>query len=160
MTATGLNLLAARRHVELAVDGREVDLAETVAYKGMMLSGVPNFALTLGYTNASWTLKADLVSEYVCRLLNHMREHGYRRCTPRAPDPSAPTEPFLDLKSGYVQRSIAQLPKQGATAPWRLNQNYPLDVRLLRHGPLEDEGIEFSTGQTPAAAEPVQRIAA
>ena len=109
-----------------------------------MLSGVPNLALTLGYTNASWTLKADLVADYVCRLLNHMAERGYTRATPRAPDPADPTEPFLDLKSGYVLRSIDQLPKQGSRSPWRLNQNYPLDIRLLRRGALEDEGIEFS----------------
>src|SRR6185312_14686 len=149
VTATGLNLLALGG-IELTVDGRPVELADTVGYKGMMLSGIPNMALTLGYTNASWTLKADLVAEYVCRLLNHMAAHGYDRCTPLAPDPSLPTEPFLDLKSGYVRRSIDQLPRQGATAPWRLNQNYPLDVRLLRRGALEDAGIEFSA--RPAAA--------
>jgi hypothetical protein len=109
--------------------------------------------MTLGYTNASWTLKADLVNEYVCRLLDHMEANGYSRCMPLAPDPSSPTEPFIDLKSGYVTRALDQLPRQGVSAPWRLNQNYPLDVRLLRHGPLEDIGIEFSTGK-PAVAEP------
>jgi monooxygenase len=149
VTATGLNLLALGG-IEIAVDGREVDLAETVGYKGMMLSGIPNLSLTLGYTNASWTLKADLVSEYVCRLLNHMEANGFTRCMPLAPDPSSPTEPFIDLKSGYVTRAIDQLPRQGARAPWRLNQNYPLDVRLLRRGPLEDAGIEFSTGAAAA----------
>jgi monooxygenase len=149
ITATGLNLQALGG-IGIAVDGREVELPDTVGYKGMMLSGVPNLALTLGYTNASWTLKADLVGEYVCRLLNHMSDRGYRHCTPLAPDPSAPTEPFLDLKSGYVQRSIDKLPRQGSTAPWRLNQNYPLDVRLLRHGSLEDDGIEFSAGAPPS----------
>jgi cation diffusion facilitator CzcD-associated flavoprotein CzcO len=154
VTATGLNLLALGG-IELELDGRTVELAATVGYKGMMLSGVPNMALTLGYTNASWTLKADLVSEYVCRLLNHMSSHGYTTCTPLAPHPSLPTEPFLDLKSGYVQRSIHLLPRQGATAPWRLNQNYPLDVRLLRHGPLEDVGIEFSAGPARTRPEPV-----
>jgi cation diffusion facilitator CzcD-associated flavoprotein CzcO len=153
VTATGLNLMALGG-IELVIDGRPVELAETVGYKGMMLSGVPNLALTLGYTNASWTLKADLVSEYVCRLLNHMRSRGYTTCMPVAPDPSLPTEPFLDLKSGYVQRSIHMLPRQGATAPWRLNQNYPLDVRLLRHGPLEDAGIEFSAGGPAPRPEP------
>jgi cation diffusion facilitator CzcD-associated flavoprotein CzcO len=152
VTATGLNLLALGG-IEIAVDGREVDLAETVGYKGMMLSGIPNLSMTLGYTNASWTLKADLVNEYVCRLLNHMEANGYERCMPVAPDPSSPTEPFIDLKSGYVTRALDQLPRQGVKAPWRLNQNYPLDVRLLRHGTLEDVGIEFSAG-TPAAAEP------
>ena len=155
VTATGLNLMALG-DIDVTVDGRPVDLAETVGYKGMMLSGVPNMALTLGYTNASWTLKADLVSEYVCRLLTHMAERGYERCMPLAPDPSLPTEPFLDLKSGYVQRSLHLLPRQGAIAPWRLNQNYPLDVRLLRRGALEDAGIEFSSRATaaPPSSEP------
>ncbi len=124
ITATGLNLLAFGG-IELAVDGRAVDLAETVGYKGMMLSGVPNFAFAVGYTNASWTLKADLVSEYVCRLLGHMRSHGYDVVTPLAPDPSQPTQPFLDLASGYVQRSMDSFPRQGTVTPWRLNQNYP-----------------------------------
>jgi len=152
VTATGLNLLALGG-IELTVDGRDIELAETVGYKGMMLSGVPNLALTLGYTNASWTLKADLVAEYVCRLLNHMAEHGFDRCMPLAPDPSLPTQPFLDLNSGYVQRSVHLLPRQGAVAPWRLNQNYPLDVRLLRRGALQDAGIEFSaSAATPHAA--------
>jgi cation diffusion facilitator CzcD-associated flavoprotein CzcO len=150
VTATGLNLLALGG-IELTVDGSPVDLASTVGYKGMMLSGVPNLALTLGYTNASWTLKADLVAEYVCRLLNHMSGGGYDRCMPLAPAPSMPTQPFLDLKSGYVQRSIHQLPRQGAVAPWRLNQNYPLDVRLLRRGPIEDAGVEFARVAAVAA---------
>jgi monooxygenase len=149
ITATGLNLLALGG-IEVTVDGQRVDLGQTVGYKGMMLSGIPNLALTLGYTNASWTLKADLVAGYVCRLLNHMSEHGYTQCTPRAPDPSEPTAPILDLKSGYVLRSVDQLPKQGTRSPWRLRQNYPLDIRLLRRGPLEDEGIEFSRPPAPA----------
>lgn len=159
VTATGLNLQALGG-IEIVVDGREAKLSETVGYKGMMLSGIPNLALALGYTNSSWTLKADLVSEYVCRLLNHMRDHGYERCTPRAPSPSLPTEPFLDLRSGYVLRSLHELPKQGARSPWRLSQNYPLDVRLLRRGALEDEGMEFATGARPASVEARQPVAA
>ncbi|MGA9520319.1 MAG: NAD(P)/FAD-dependent oxidoreductase [Myxococcaceae bacterium] len=142
VTATGLNLLVLGG-MSLSVDGREVDVSKTVGYKGMMLSGVPNLAVILGYTNASWTLKGDLVGEYVCRVLRHMDEHGYRQVTSQAPDPSMPTEPFIDLKSGYVLRSLERLPKQGARAPWRLNQDYAQDVRLLREGPLEDEGVEF-----------------
>jgi monooxygenase len=145
VTATGLNLLAIGG-MSLAVDGKEIELPRTVGYKGMMLSGVPNMALALGYTNASWTLKCDLVSQYVCRLLRHMDEHGYRFCTPRAPDPSLPLEPFIDLQSGYVRRAIDSLPKQGARTPWRLHQSYVRDVRMLRHGQLEDEGMEFSRG--------------
>lgn len=147
VTATGLKLLPIGG-MALTVDGAEVRLGDTVAYKGMMLSGVPNLALAIGYTNASWTLKCDLVSEYVCRLLQHMDEHGYQMCTPVAPQ-SSELDPIIDLKAGYVLRDLDTLPKQGPTAPWRLYQNYPRDVRLMRHGPLEDEGVRFS--RTPAA---------
>jgi cation diffusion facilitator CzcD-associated flavoprotein CzcO len=143
VTATGLNMRAGGG-MEIAVDGRDVKLSDTVGYKGMMLSGVPNLALAMGYTNASWTLKCDLVSGYVCRLLNHMDKHGYRQCTPRAPDASVVTEPFIDLASGYVLRALDGLPKQGDRAPWRLHQNYARDVLLLKHGGVEDEAMEFS----------------
>jgi monooxygenase len=143
ITATGLNLMVLGG-IGIDVDGRKIDLAETVGYKGMMLSGVPNLALTIGYTNASWTLKADLAATYICRLLNHMDEKGYRQVTPLGPDPAQPTEPFIDLASGYVLRSLAALPKQGSRKPWRLNQNYPRDVLMLKYGSLEDEAIEFS----------------
>ncbi len=115
-----------------------------------MLSGVPNFALAIGYTNASWTLKCDLVSEYVCRLLNHMSARGYQQVTPTAPETVVDTQPLIDLKSGYVLRSVGLLPRQGPAAPWRLHQNYPRDVRLLRHGPLEDDGVRFT--RVPAGA--------
>lgn len=154
VTATGLNLMP-MGGVSLSVDGADVALPETVAYKGMMLSGVPNFVYTLGYTNASWTLKSDLVARYVCRLLEHMDARGYRVATPRAPKSSA-VEPFIDLQSGYVKRSLDMLPKQGTSAPWRLHQNYPRDVLLLRHAPIDDEGIEFSTAaaRRPATDSP------
>ena len=149
VTATGLNLLALGG-MTLAVDGAEVDLASTVAYKGMMLSGVPNFAMTIGYTNASWTLKADLVATYVCRLLRHLDDTGQQIVTPLAPD-TDDLAPIIDLKSGYVLRAVDQLPKQGPRAPWRLHQNYPRDVRLMRHGPLTD-GVRFARAGVPAAA--------
>jgi monooxygenase len=142
VTATGLNLLVVGG-MQVRVDGRDIDLAQTVAYKGMMLSGVPNFALAVGYTNASWTLKCDLVCEYVCRLLNHLDRRGYQACTPVAP-PSARLVPLLDLKSGYVLRVLARLPKQGPAAPWRLYQNYPRDLLLMRRGRLEDAGVRFT----------------
>ena len=132
--------------MRIAVDGRAVELSKTVSYKGMMLSGVPNFAWTIGYTNASWTLKADLVAEYVCRLLKHMDAHNHAAVTPDASGATA-TNPFLDLASGYVQRSVEDLPKQGDRAPWRLHQNYVQDVRLLRRGPIDDD-VVF----TPAVA--------
>ncbi len=143
VTATGLNLLLLGG-LSMSVDGRPVDISQAVTYKGMMFSGVPNAALALGYTNASWTLKCDLVSHYVCRLLNHMDEHGYAVCTPRAPSPEEPLLPFLDLQSGYVLRSIDEMPRQGARPPWRLYQNYIRDVQLMTHGPLEDEAISFT----------------
>jgi len=109
-----------------------------------MICGVPNFAMALGYTNASWTLKCDLIAHYVCRLLNHMEENGYEIATPQAPPPSVPTEPFIDFNAGYVLRAIELLPKQGPTSPWRLHQNWFRDVRLLRHGPVDDS-MEFSS---------------
>jgi len=142
VTATGLAVQPVGG-MRLTVDGEEVDLSTTVSYKGMMLSGVPNFDMVFGYTNASWTLKADLVNRYMCRVLNHMAAKGYDVALPVAP-PEGPAAPFLDLTSGYVQRSLAGLPKQGGRAPWRLNQNYFADLRLLRLTRVDDEGIRFS----------------
>ncbi|MEX2194381.1 MAG: NAD(P)/FAD-dependent oxidoreductase [Thermoleophilaceae bacterium] len=156
VTATGLNLLVLGG-MKLAVDGRDVELPETMGYKGMMLSGVPNLAIVIGYTNASWTLKCDLTCEYVCRLLNHMDEHGYRQCTPKR-DPSMPAEPFIDFSSGYVLRSIDKFPKQGAKPPWRLHQNYARDILALKFGAVEDGALEFSKGG--AAVDEVEQVAA
>jgi monooxygenase len=155
VTATGLNLLALGG-MEIAVDGHEIELSETMGYKGMMLSGVPNFAFAIGYTNASWTLKCDLTCEYVCRLLGHMDEHGYRLCTPQNLDPTVTELPFIDFSSGYVQRSIDKFPKQGSKAPWRLHQNYPLDIVSLKFGAIEDGAMQFSRAGSPReAAAPV-----
>ncbi len=148
ITATGLNLLAIGG-MELAVDGRDVKLPETVGYKGIMLSGVPNLAAVFGYTNASWTLKTDLTCQWVCRLLNHMDQHGYVRCSVRTPGPALPRKPMIDLTSGYVLRSIESFPRQGDRAPWRLYQNYPRDMLMLRRGALEDEALEFSPAARP-----------
>jgi monooxygenase len=142
VTATGLNLLALGG-LQIEVDGCEVKLPETLSYKGMMLADVPNFAAALGYTNASWTLKCDLTCEYVCRLLNHMDEHGYVACTPRNHDPSLEREPFIDFNSGYVLRSIDKFPRQGSRPPWRLYQNYARDIVALRYGTLDDGAMEF-----------------
>jgi cation diffusion facilitator CzcD-associated flavoprotein CzcO len=156
VSATGLNLLALGG-TELSVDGEPVEIPNTVGYKGMMLSGVPNMAISIGYTNASWTLKCDLTCEYACRLINHMDEHGYRQATPELA-PGTPTEPFIDLKSGYVQRSLDKFPKQGARSPWRLYQNYARDIVTLRYGAIEDEALVFSN---PASvAEPAEPVAA
>lgn len=143
VTATGLNLLAFGG-LQMTVDGREIDYGKTVGYKGMMLSGVPNMAYALGYTNASWTLKVDLVCDYVCRLLNRLDARGESICTPRGPDPSEPTEPFLNLASGYIQRAVDHLPKQGTRAPWKLYQNYIRDLIDFRFGKLDGEGMEFT----------------
>ena len=143
VTATGINLLPLGG-VDLHVDGQEVRLPEKMAYKGMMLEGGPNLAISIGYTNASWTLKCDLTCEYVCRLLNHMDEHGYAYCTPRNHDPSVKAEPMIDFSSGYVQRSIDTFPRQGSRQPWRLYQNYPRDILALRHAPVDDGAMEFS----------------
>ncbi|RIV41573.1 flavin-containing monooxygenase [Micromonospora radicis] len=142
VTATGLELLALGG-MTLRVDDVDVDLPRTVAYKGLMLSGVPNFAMTLGYTNASWTLKADLVAGYVCRLLRHLDRTGTRVVTPLAPTDGY-RAPLIGLSSGYVRRGVAALPRQGRRAPWRLHQNYPLDLLRLRYGRLTDPGVRFS----------------
>jgi len=153
VTATGLNLLALGG-MDVAVDGRPLDLPKTLAYKGMMLEGVPNFALAVGYTNASWTLKCDLTCEYVCRLLNHMDEHGFTTCAPRNSDPERPTLPFIDFTSGYVMRSIHKFPRQGTEAPWRLYQNYARDIGMIRYGRLDDGEIRFSrAASTPERTE-------
>ncbi|MFI0258338.1 flavin-containing monooxygenase [Streptomyces sp. NPDC017056] len=148
VTATGLNLLALGG-ARLVVDGAETVPADTVAYKGMMLSGVPNLAFTIGYVNASWTLRADLVARYVCRLLRHMDAHGYDVCTPRSPDRSLPLGPLLDLTSGYVRRGLGALPKQGPAAPWRVPQNYPRDAYRMRRGPVADQGVRFGRAAGP-----------
>ncbi|HTQ67198.1 MAG TPA: NAD(P)/FAD-dependent oxidoreductase [Solirubrobacteraceae bacterium] len=141
VTATGLRLMMLGG-LEIEVDGEPVEVGSTVAYKGMMLCGIPNLAFAIGYTNASWTLKADLVAEYVCRLLAHMSASGRPICVPRNPRADLPQYPILDLKSGYVLRSMDALPKQAGTLPWRLHQNYIRDIRMLRHGPVDDE-IDF-----------------
>ncbi|MFI6429445.1 flavin-containing monooxygenase [Rhodococcus oryzae] len=144
VTATGLNLLAFGG-IEFAVDGREVSLPDALAYKGMMLSDVPNFAFTVGYTNASWTLKADLVADYVCRLLAHMDRQGHTVCVPTNDDPALSTRPLLDFAAGYVQRSIDEFPRTGTKAPWQLGMSYAHDVVTLRHGRLEDDAMQFSS---------------
>ena len=116
-----------------------------MAYKGLMLGDVPNFAFVVGYTNASWTLKADLVSEYVCRLLAYMDEHGFDQSVPVNHDPSITTRPLLDFAAGYVQRSLHLFPKGGSRAPWKLGMSYANDVVTIRHGGLEDGALRFAT---------------
>ncbi|MES2340495.1 MAG: NAD(P)/FAD-dependent oxidoreductase [Pseudomonadota bacterium] len=143
VSATGL-VLQAMNGLKLTVDGRPVDPGRTLSYKGMMYEGVPNLASAFGYTNASWTLKCDLTCEYVCRLLNHMTRTGNRQVTPRNTDPTIGEVPWLDFSSGYVQRAMASFPKQGTKAPWKLHQNYALDLLNLRFTKIEDGVLEFS----------------
>lgn len=145
VTATGLDLLALGG-IELVVDGKPIVMNKTMSYKGMMLDGVPNLAYVIGYTNASWTLKADLTGEYICRLLNTMTKRGARQCTPRLTDPEVKEESWIDFSSGYIQRSLEKFPTQGNKKPWRLDQNYPMDLITLRFGAVDDGTMVFSEG--------------
>ena len=149
VTATGLNLLAFGG-AQLAIDGVDVKLSETMAYKGMMLSGIPNFAFVVGYTNASWTLKADLVCEYVVRLLEHMDRKNLRVCEP-VKDPGVVEEPFLDFAANYVLRSVDQFPKQGSVAPWKLKMNYFVDRKNLRKASIHDDDMKFYNPENRAS---------
>ena len=143
ITATGL-VIQLLGGMETVVDDRPIDFAKTMNYKGMMYSDVPNLASAFGYTNASWTLKCDLTCEYVCRLLNYMDRHGYKQCMPHNVDPSVEQLPVLDFSSGYVQRALATLPKQGSKRPWRLFQNYAIDIVTLRLGSVDDGVMKYS----------------
>ncbi len=143
VTATGLDLVVLGG-LRLTVDGHAVEMPKTMSYKGMMYSDVPNLASSFGYTNASWTLKCDLTCEYVCRLLNSMDRNSYRQCTPRRTDPTVAERPWVDFSSGYIQRTLDRFPKQGSKTPWRLYQNYALDVLALRLGRVDDGTMEFS----------------
>ena len=149
VTATGLKvkMLGGAR---VTVDGRTVNLPDTVSYKGMMYSDVPNLASSFGYTNASWTLKAELIARYVCRLLNHMRANGYDTCVPRlgAGDPG--NVPAVNLEPGYIQRAAGILPKQGHNKPWKFHQNYVLDLASLKFSGLADSAMQFEHRAKPA----------
>jgi monooxygenase len=151
VTATGLNLQPLGG-LDPVIDGQPVDIPSTMVYKGCMFSGIPNFALSFGYTNASWTLKADLICQYVCRLINHMDAHGYTRCAPYNHDPSITETPFVDFTPGYFLRVMDQLPKQGSKLPWRLHQNYIRDLKLIKRAQLEDGVLEFSGSRDPQSA--------
>jgi cation diffusion facilitator CzcD-associated flavoprotein CzcO len=151
VTATGLKLLALGG-IRLSVDGVVVDPGQTLTYKGLMLSNVPNCALCAGYTNASWTLRADLSSMYVCRLINHMDHHGYRQCLPRYDGSPVETQPLINLKSGYVQRAVDLLPKQGSKPPWVVRQNYLFDLMSLHYGAVDDGTLMFSRGSSEVAS--------
>jgi monooxygenase len=143
VTATGLELLFIGG-IDLSVDGEPVDLPNKLTYKGMMLEGVPNLALAVGYTNASWTLKCDLTCDYVTRLLNHLRETGLRQATPVNSDAEVVASPLLGLNSGYVTRSAHKFPKQGSKFPWQVHQSYLADYKALKKSGLDDEAMVFS----------------
>lgn len=158
VTATGLDLVAFGG-ATMKVDGEEVKPNEHFSYKGMMLDDVPNMVSIIGYTNASWTLKADLTAEYVCRLLNHMDKHGYDYCMPHNSDATQDESPLLDLTAGYVQRAVEKFPKQGAKAPWRVYQNYLLDLLKMRFSPVTDRYMQFRRKSTASSASSAQRLA-
>lgn len=140
ITATGLDLLPLGG-VSYSVDDTQIELSETFTYKGMMLSGIPNFVYAVGYTNASWTLKVDLVCEHFCRLLTLIDARGDAYCVPAAPPPGLPTRPLLDFGAGYVKRAVDRFPQQGATAPWELSMDYLRDRKVLLGGPVGDHMI-------------------
>lgn len=148
--ATGLKLKVLGG-VTLTVDGQPVLPGEAMSYKGMMLSDVPNFAMAFGYTNASWTLKADLTAGYVCRLLKYMDSHGKAIAVPRR-EAGVEPRPFLDFTSGYVLRAQHLLPRQGARAPWQVYQNYLKDLFMIRFGRIEDGVLRLgAAGALPRA---------
>jgi len=142
VTATGLRVQALGG-VDVTIDGEPLNLSQRMSYKAMMFSDVPNMAMCFGYTNASWTLKADLTSHYVCRLVNHMDQHGYKACTPRNTDETVQPQRFLELQAGYIERAASVLPKSGSKVPWKLKQNYLFDRLMLRHGKVDDGVMEF-----------------
>jgi cation diffusion facilitator CzcD-associated flavoprotein CzcO len=146
VTATGL-ALELLGGMQVSIDGVARNMSKTMSYKGMMYSDVPNLASAFGYTNASWTLKCDLTCEYVCRILNHMDKTGTTQCTPRLNDPEVQEAPWIDFSSGYIQRAANILPKQGTKKPWKLYQNYFLDLVTLKFGAVDDGTMEFSKPQ-------------
>lgn len=143
VSATGLQLNALG-DIAFTLDGQAYNPAQAMAYKGMMLSDLPNVFMAMGYTNASWTLKADLTASYVCRLLKHIQGHGYQAAVPRK-DPQVQTQPYFDFSSGYVQRAAGVLPQQGDRKPWRVYQNYLADMLSLRWGRLDDGVMQFTS---------------
>jgi monooxygenase len=156
VTATGLKMLSCGG-IRLSVDGTAVEPGRSLTYKGLMLSDVPNCAACVGYTTASWTLRADLASTYVCRLLNYMDRAGYKQCVPRAAETQVQAGPLLGLTSGYVQRGVDQFPKQGTKAPWLMRQNYVRDLLTMRYGAIDDGSMVFSKGGEPVAVAAASR---
>jgi len=155
ITATGLQM-SLFGEITMVVDGHEVSHPDTVAFRGLMLSGVPNMVFAIGYTNRSWALKVDLVSQHLCRLIAHMDQRGQTVCVPEYPPGSGPTKPLLDFAAGYVQRALDELPRAGAQAPWNLSMSHLVNRRQLRRDPIEDPQLRFfsAAGLAGPAAEP------
>jgi monooxygenase len=143
VTATGLDMLFIGG-IEVSVDGEVIDPALRLLYKGMMVEGVPNLAVAIGYANASWTLKADLTSQYVCRLLDHMRATGMRQCTAVNRTAHQVEGSVLGLSSGYLQRAADRMPRQGSAFPWRVHQSYLRDHRALKRSAVSDDAMVFA----------------
>lgn len=154
VTATGLNLQVFGG-IDMLVDGEPVDMSKKVAFKGMMLDGIPNFAFAIGYTNSSWTLKIGLVCEHLCRIMSYMDEHGQSICCPVLPSPNMPTRPLLDFGAGYVLRSLNSIPRQGSGAPWLVSMDYIADNKVMRKGPIEDPNLKFYSPKHKAADQQV-----
>lgn len=159
VTATGLNLRLFGG-MTMTVDGKAIEMNQHISYKGLMFSDIPNFSNALGYTNASWTLKADLIAEYVCRLLKHMDKTGTRIAVPERKDPDIKTGPLLEMSSNYVTRAEHYMPKGADRAPWKLYQNYKLDTEQLHNGKLEDGVMAFRKPHVAGAAPTVVSTAA
>ncbi|TAK87329.1 MAG: NAD(P)/FAD-dependent oxidoreductase [Aquabacterium sp.] len=157
VTATGLNLQLFGG-IAMQVDGEPVDFSRKVAFKGMMLDGIPNMAFAIGYTNSSWTLKVGLLCEHFCRLLAYMDDNGHAICRPELPSPDMPTRALLDFDAGYVKRALAALPRQGQGAPWLMSMDYRLDEQALRRGDVRDPNLKFS-GPRRVQAAPVKLAA-
>ena len=143
VTATGLKIKLLGG-MKAYLDGQEIAIADVHCYKGVMFSNIPNFAVAVGYTNASWTLKCDLNATFVTRLINHMDQKGYAYCTPRFDPDAFRSEPLLDFDAGYIRRALEVLPKQGSSYPWKMYQNYIRDLWALKYSGLRDRFLEFS----------------
>jgi cation diffusion facilitator CzcD-associated flavoprotein CzcO len=155
VTATGLQL-SLFGGISVIIDGKEISHRDTVAFKGLMLSGIPNSVFAIGYTNRSWALKVDLISQHLCRMIAHMDAHGYEICVPELPGGAAQTKPLLDFAAGYVKRSLAELPRAGTRAPWNLSMSHNVNRRQLRRGPVDDPNLRFSRGLRTALSDELE----
>jgi len=142
VTATGLSPTIVS-NFDIEVNGSLVDFSDTVSYKGCMFSNIPNMNLAFGYTNASWTLKCDMVSQYICRLINYMDKNDFKQCCPKQNDPNLTLEPYMDFTPGYIARVLDRLPKTGSKVPWQVKQSYFYDKEIFEKGALDDGIIEF-----------------